>query len=63
MRTPSPHRPRAQRGSASFEYLWVVVAVVTTLIVASDGNPLFELAQAIARFYTDYSFAISLATP
>lgn len=56
--------PRTQRGSASIEYAVVTGVVVAMLIAASDGsNPVALLAQAIIKFYADYSYAISLATP
>jgi Flp pilus assembly pilin Flp len=62
---PGPARAgRKQLGSAAIEYLVVTSLAVITLVIAADGEtPLANLANAVIGFYSDFSYAISMATP
>ncbi|PHV07902.1 hypothetical protein CSQ96_08415 [Janthinobacterium sp. BJB412] len=60
MRPPSPI---PARGQAMTEYLVVVSLCVLILVVATlDPSPLVELMAAIKRFFSAYSYAISVST-
>lgn len=56
-----PRNPRRQAGQSFLEYLTVTAFAVAVLATGSP-SPLEQLATAIQKYYTDYSFAMSLAT-
>lgn len=58
-----PPPPSPARGQAMTEYLVVVSLCVLILVVATlDPSPLAELMAAIKRFFSAYSYAISVST-
>lgn len=62
MRPPSPN-PAPARGQAMTEYLVLVSLCVIILVVATlNPSPLAELMAAIKRFFSAYSYAISVST-
>lgn len=65
MNMPRPlQQPRTRRrmhGQSLIEYL-VVLMVGVIVLVTGDNPPIQKLATAIRDYYTDYSYAISIAS-
>ncbi len=56
-----PQSRRRQAGQSCMEYVVVTLVAVVSLS-AGNPSPLSLLNDAIRKYYTDYSFAISIAT-
>lgn len=55
-----PIARRRQAGQSFMEYI-VVTLVAVVALTSGNPSPLSMLGDAIAKYYTDYSFAISIA--
>ncbi len=52
-----------QRGQAMTEYLVIGAFCIMVLVIAALGpSPLLELVEAIKKFFSAYSYAISITT-
>lgn len=56
-----PRGRRRQAGQSFMEYL-VVTLVAVVALASGNPSPLSMLSEAIQKHYTDYSFAMSIAT-
>jgi hypothetical protein len=52
---------RRQTGQSFIEYL-AVTAFAVAVLASGSPSPLAQLSEAIQSYYTDYSFAISIAS-